>query len=709
MLEPIQSEDAWSEEACRDMSFLEAQCRELGLPKLEKALRQAADEHGGVVAAIHWALRAEAQWLRHDAGALPGLIYNRLRGSGWEVARIERELRFPAGLPVPRLRHPILLSDAELTLEGHEEGIWACAITPDGRRLISASRDKTLRVWDLQSGEALAVLRGHEADVRGCAVMPDGRRVVSASADRTLEIWDLETGRALATLSGHEARVLACAVTPDGRRIVSASSDGTLRIWDPGTGEALAVLRGHEAEVRNCAVTPDGRRVVSASRDGFLKIWSTETGEVLATLQGSSERKPSRCPCAVSPDGTRVIVATGDGLQAWDLETLESIATFRGYSREALACVVTLDCHHLVAACEDRTLRVWELATGREVAILPVERFGHFDIVLACALTPDGQSLVSASWDQSLRVWSLKAARVPALVVRPKVRAPIMNTASCVVSPDGQRAVSLSSAGAFRMWSLDTGKGLVEFAMQSPKQLRAMASGDRRALVQREQALVAVDLETGRETATLAHDDAQLGPNAVVRGDRWIVFNTLKERGIHVWDLETCETLTLAEAQRLGCVTTPAQRCALLDRSLVAWDEAGRLLSTVDLPDPEIFQWMATPDGRHIITSTIDGSRRVRVWETATGREILTLVHEEPPRVSHWPIPWFAMTPNGRRVVTTCQGKSIRVWDLETGASVAIANVDSRVGPVAATNEALCALDSFGNLLIFELLAIGHE
>jgi WD40 repeat protein len=704
MLDPIQSEDAWSEEACRDMSFLEAQCRELGLPKLEKALRQAAGEHGGVVAAIHWALRAEAHWLRHDAGALPGLIYNRLRGSGWEVAQIERELRFPSGLPTPRLRHPVLLSDAELTLEGHEEGIWACAITPDGSRVISTSRDRTLRVWDLQSGEALAVLRGHDAEVRGCAVMPDGRRVVSASADETLKIWDLETGQVLATLSGHEARVLACAVTPDGRRIVSASSDRTLRIWDPGTGEALAVLRGHEAEVRNCAVTPDGRRVVSASPDGFLKIWSTETGEVLATLQGSSERKTSRCPCAVSPDGTRVIVATGDGLQAWDLETLESIATFRGYSGDALACVVTLDCHHLVAACADRTLRVWELATGKEIAILPVERFGHRDIVLACALTPDGQNIVSASWDQSLRVWSLKAARVPALVVMPK--APVMNTRWCVASPDSQRVVSLSRAGAFRISSLDTGKGLVEFAMLSPKHLRAMASGDRRALVQREQALVAFDLETGREIATLAHDDAQLGPNAVVRGDRWIVFHTLKERGIHIWDLETCGTLTLAEAQRLGCVTTPAQRCALLDRSIVAWDEDGRLLSTVDLPDPETFQWMATPDGRHLITSTIDESRRVRVWETATGREIATFVHEEPPRVSYWPLAWFAITPNGRRVITTCRGKSIRVWDLETGASVAIAHVERPVGPVAATNEALCAPDDFGNLWIFELGAM---
>ncbi len=364
------------------MSFLEARCRELGLPNVEKALRQAAGKHGGVIPAIHRALRAEAHWLRHDVGALSARIHDRLRSSGWESAQIERELRFPSGLPAPRLRYPAVLSDAELTLEGHEEGIWACAVTPDGRRLISASRDRTLRVWDLQSGEMTAVLRGHDYEVRSCAVMPDGRRVVSASADNTLKIWDLETGRALATLSGHQSRVLACAVSPDGCRIVSASSDRTLRIWDPETGEALASLVGHEAEVRGCAVTPDGRRVVSASPGhGVLKVWSMETGEELATLRCSSKLKPFGSTCAVSSDGTRGVAATEDGLRVWDLETLEPIATLRGEPRQVTSCVVTPDGRYLVAASK-KTLHVWEL--------------GRFKRSLCCASSASGTG--TSSW-----------------------------------------------------------------------------------------------------------------------------------------------------------------------------------------------------------------------------------------------------------------------------------------------------------------------
>jgi WD40 repeat protein len=81
--------------------------------------------------------------------------------------------------------------------------VTACAVTPDGRRVVSASEDQTLKVWDLASGRAVATLEGHALGVNACAVTPDGRRVVSASEDQTLKVWDLESGRAMATLEGH--------------------------------------------------------------------------------------------------------------------------------------------------------------------------------------------------------------------------------------------------------------------------------------------------------------------------------------------------------------------------------------------------------------------------------------------------------------------------------------------------------------------------
>ncbi len=89
------------------------------------------------------------------------------------------------------------------TLKGHGDGVRAVAVTPDGRRAVSGSDDRTLKVWDLEQGALLATLEGHGDGVMAVAVTPDGRRAVSGSNDRTLKVWDLEQGPLLATLEGH--------------------------------------------------------------------------------------------------------------------------------------------------------------------------------------------------------------------------------------------------------------------------------------------------------------------------------------------------------------------------------------------------------------------------------------------------------------------------------------------------------------------------
>jgi hypothetical protein len=152
--------------------------------------------------------------------------------------------------------------------------------------LISASNDRTLKVWDIKSGQVLATLDQPEGAVTACAVTPDGRRVVSASNDKTLKIWDLETERVLVTLTGHRKHVTACTVTPDGQRVISASNDRTLKVWDLESGRLLATLKGHGGPVMACAVTPDGRHVVSASWDCTLKIWDLETYACTLTHHG---------------------------------------------------------------------------------------------------------------------------------------------------------------------------------------------------------------------------------------------------------------------------------------------------------------------------------------------------------------------------------------------------------------------------------------
>uniref|UniRef100_A0A8C3UBR8 F-box domain-containing protein n=1 Tax=Catharus ustulatus TaxID=91951 RepID=A0A8C3UBR8_CATUS len=200
------------------------------------------------------------------------------------------------------------------TLVGHTGGVWSSQMRDSV--VISGSTDRTLKVWNADSGECVHTLYGHTSTVR-CMHL-HGNRVVSGSRDATLRLWDIETGQCLHVLMGHVAAVRCF----DGTHIVSGSLDTSIRVWDVESGNCLHTLMGHQSLTSGMELRDN--ILVSGNADSTVKIWDIKTGQCLQTLQGPSKHQ-SAVTC-LQFSSKFVVTSSDDGtVKLWDLKTGEFV------------------------------------------------------------------------------------------------------------------------------------------------------------------------------------------------------------------------------------------------------------------------------------------------------------------------------------------------------------------------------------------------
>ena len=174
------------------------------------------------------------------------------------------------------------MGDCEQTMTGHTSMVYSAAFSPDGLKIVSASRDYTVRVWSAATGDCEQTLRGHTSYVYSAAFSPEGRQIVSASQDKTVRVWDAQTGDCMQTMAGHTDPVNSAEFSFDGRLIVTASgdtifsgssNDNTVRVWDVATGVCQQTMLGHTSPVTSARFGPEGQKIVSASDDSTVRVW----------------------------------------------------------------------------------------------------------------------------------------------------------------------------------------------------------------------------------------------------------------------------------------------------------------------------------------------------------------------------------------------------------------------------------------------------
>ena len=530
-----------------------------------------------------------------------------------------------------------------MTLKGHEDSVNSVAYSADGLFIASGSKDGTLRIWDIRSGEEkMAPLRS--GGVTSVAFVPDGTSVVSGTETGIVYIWNLFSGRKpMRQLIGHTAAVVSVALSSDSQFLASASQDRTVRVWTLATGRPFSVLEKYAGQTKEIAVSSDGE---------VMTFGSYHFRGIALPNYRFDEKRHFR----VSKTGQSMISVQGQSICLWTQQDQNepSLIRLEGHTAKVRSAVISPNSSYVASASDDGTIRIWEICSGNEPSQTLSDNSQLKSMPRMQAISLKGANIVSVFDDSSVHIWNAQTGETRLQNLEENAQ----KIKFMDISSDGRLIVTESEHGPqVRMWNARTGEAIGEPlpGVTGPKlspDARWLASVSPTQFHEDEDSSIAEyemriwDIERGQEAHRfpLPSKFVETFENEF---DLFLDMERSPKRDI--W--------TISPDSRLIAVRTEIDRVHLwrIESNL----EALQPLQTAQSTCAIIF----SPDSTHIASGGRDNTGHI--WSVTTRKLVLELAGHNGP------VTRIVFSPDGQLVATASEDENVRLWDAKTGLSIA--------------------------------------
>jgi WD40 repeat protein len=540
-------------------------------------------------------------------------------------------------------------------LEGHKKSVFSVSFSPDGKTLATGSDDKTIKLWNADTGKEIRTLQRHKSFVHSVSFSPDCQILATGSEDKTIKLWNVDTGKEIHTLQGHQNTINSISFSPDGKTLATGSWDKTIKLWNVNTGKEIRTLQGHQNNVSSVSFSPDGKTLATSSWDKTIKLWNVDTGREIRTLQGHQENVFS---VSFSPDG-KTLATGSDNIKLWNVNTGKEIRTLQDHKSSVFSVSFSPDNKTLATGSGDNTVKLWNVDTGKEIHTLQ----GHQDSVRSLSFSPDGQTLATCSSDHTVKLWNVNMEKEIRTLQGHKSR-----VFSVSFSPDGETLATGSEDNTVKLWNVNTGKEVRTLEQKdSIRSVSFSPDGKTLATGSWDNTVKLWNVDTGKEIHTLqGHKNSVFSVSFSPDGK--MLATSSEDKTIKLWNVDTGKEIRTLQGHQRGVHSvsfSPDGKTLATgggDNTVKLWNvDTGKEIRTLQGYQDFVFSVSFSPDGKTLATGNSDN---IKLWNVNTGKEIRTLQGQKGLVFS------LSFSPDGKILATGSSDNTIKLWNLDIGKEI---------------------------------------